>query len=217
MVGNKKVTVIGIAGGSCSGKTFFANVLQKTLTGKKITLISEDWYYYDQSHKFDYDGGAVNFDHPDSIDFSLLHKHLLDLIQQKSVKVPVYDYKTHTRVAATQELAAGEIILVDGSLILSQPRIYELLDYIVYLDISEEIRLQRRIKRDTEERGRELQGILQQFELHVKPMHALYIEAFKQKATYIVSTNEDCSKLVKILAEKINYPTASGRGSLFPD
>lgn len=186
----KKVILIGVCGGSCSGKTYFSQMLHEKLGNDKSDIVFQDWYYRDQSKRFDKDGGAVNFDHPSSIDFEFMRQQLLELKNYKAINAPIYDFVTHTRLGATQTVQPKEILIVDGILIFSQPIIFELFDFSIFFDTPEQIRLQRRLQRDMLERGRSREGVIAQFEKHVKPMHELFVEPSKSLANRII-TDED--------------------------
>lgn len=188
--------IIGITGGSGSGKTYFARALQETLGADHCSLIYQDSYYIDQSEKFDFDGGAVNFDHPNSIDFKLIALHLIDLRNEKSIEVPSYDFKTHKRLPHSTKLNPNHYIIVDGILILSRSEVRVLFDESVFIDTSESLRYQRRLKRDVEERGRSEAGVKNQFFKQVKPMHDQFVEPVKAFASFII--NEDDNFQVKL-------------------
>lgn len=184
---NKSI-IIGVAGGSGSGKTTFAKKLAGILGEQVCTIVGQDSYYIDQSEIFDQDGGKVNFDHPDSIDFDLLASHLLSLKNGHSIKVPIYDFATHKRKAETHLITPHPIILVDGILILSNDSVFTQLDESIFMDVPETIRFNRRLKRDVEERGRTPEGVKKQFYNQVKPMHDQFVEPSKSRATKIVTT-----------------------------
>lgn len=181
------MTIIGIAGGSGSGKTTFALRLQETLGRERCAILHQDAYYHDLSHAFDRDGGRVNFDHPDAIDFALLASHLAELAAGRPVEVPVYDYATHRRLNQTRPLAATPLLVVEGMLVLSQPGIRERLHIRVFIEASEQVRLARRLARDVRERGRAPAGIEQQFLTHVKPMHDRFVEPSRRHADAVYS------------------------------
>lgn len=182
--------IIGIAGGSGSGKTTLAKKILDKFTTDRCVILSQDAYYIDQSAKFDTDGGSVNFDHPDSIDFTLLNKHIIQLRQNKTISVPQYDFKTHTRLKVVTTLAPRNLIVVEGTLLFFDTHVRENLDIKIYIDVPEEVRFRRRMKRDIEERGREQEGVRNQFFLQVKPMHDLYVEPTKKFANYILTEDE---------------------------
>jgi uridine kinase len=201
-----QIKIIGISGGSGSGKTTLALSLCHHL-GKFSSILYQDSYYIDQSHRFDGDGGSVNFDHPESLEFSLLAQHLDALKTGKSIEVPQYDFATHRRLKETSKFNSVKYIIVDGTLLLSQPLIREKLDLKVYVQTSEQLRFQRRLRRDVAERGRSPEGVEKQFRLQVKPMHDEFVEPSLRYADLLLSGEisiEDClSKLLKnsILSE----------------
>jgi len=203
----REAYIIGVSGGSGSGKTFFANSLQKDLGSDLSYILLQDHYYKDQSAKFDVDGGSVNFDHPDSLDFDLLATHLKMLKSAKSIPIPQYDFKTHKRLEKTERLSPKKVIILDGILILSQPKIRALLDDSIYVETPEEIRYQRRLMRDTFERGRTVEGVKAQFEKQVRPMHDLFVEPSKHYASYISSGTdmETFHRLSYHIKKKIKY------------
>ncbi len=196
-------TIIGIAGGSGSGKTAFAYWLQSLAGEWRSSILHQDSYYHDQRHKFDFDGGHVNFDHPDSIDFELLSRHLTDLKAGRSVQVPVYDYETHSRLNRTEPLDSQPLIILEGILILSQSVIREKLDVRVFIDTTERVRFSRRLSRDARERGRDLAGVEQQLLAHVKPMHDLYVEPSRDHADWVYSGEETIDVNVRDLLTRI--------------
>ena len=184
--------VIGISGGSGSGKTTFAKLLNQRLQAEQgstySAILGQDHYYIDQSAKFRGDGDpAVNFDHPSAIDFALIAKHLELLKNGITVQVPNYDFATHTRKTETSAFSPCPIVIVDGMLLFSQAMILPLLDYSIFVDAPEAIRFQRRLSRDVKERGRTPEGVEKQFHAQVKPMHDQFIEPSRQAATQIVS------------------------------
>jgi uridine kinase len=203
----RETYIIGVCGGSGSGKTFFANSLNKDLGLETSYILYQDHYYKDQSDKFDVDGGSVNFDHPDSLDFDLLATHLKELKAGHEINIPQYDFATHTRKKTTETLRPKRVIILDGILILTQPKIRELLDDSIFVETPEDIRYQRRLLRDTSERGRTPEGVKAQFTKQVIPMHNEFVEPSKYYATYISSGTdmESFYRLLFHIKKKINY------------
>ncbi len=185
----KKPIIVGVAGGSGSGKTTFAKRLLLKLGSDNCAIIGQDSYYIDQSHRFDRDGGAVNFDHPSAIDFNLLEQHLISLKSGNSIEVPIYDFATHKRLNETIKVNPHPIILVDGILILSQANLRTHFDYAIFIDTPEDLRFARRLKRDVEERGRTKDGVTAQFMGQVKPMHDQFVEPSKHFSTLLVNVD----------------------------
>lgn len=182
-----KIVVVGVAGGSGSGKTYFASALREKLGTDQSVLIYQDNFYKDQSKQFDFDGGSVNFDHPDSLDFPLLAKCLEKLKKGETTQIPIYDFVTHSRLSRTEEHKAKKFVIVDGILILHPPEVRAQLDYKVYFDTPEGLRFQRRLERDVKERGRTPEGVRNQFERQVKPMHDLFVEPSMTHANRVVN------------------------------
>jgi uridine kinase len=203
-----KVKIIGIAGGSGSGKTYFAQALSQLIGADHSALIYQDNFYIDQSHKFDYDGGSVNFDHPDSLDFPLLAKKLLELREGSGAEIPIYDFATHKRKTETYYQTHKKIILVDGILIFHPPYIRNLLDEMIFFDTPEELRYKRRLERDVKERGRTPEGVKAQFLAQVKPMHDQFVQPSMQHAHkivhdgqgYLATLEETFQKIRKFIA-----------------
>jgi len=191
--------VLGIAGGSGSGKTTIARVIHDSLGSDLSAILAQDSYYIDQSARFDGDGKSVNFDHPSSLDFELLAAHLRALLNAQAVQVPIYDFATHTRKLNTQHFLPKKLIIVDGTLILDSMNVRSCFDFGVFVDTSEEKRFARRLSRDVRERGRTPDGVHKQFHLQVKPMHDRFVQPSRAHATLIISGEmsiEDSAKQV---------------------
>lgn len=197
-----KVFVLGVAGGSGSGKTFFADALHKALGDELSTIVYQDNFYIDQSAKFDHDGGSVNFDHPDSLDFPLLAERLKELKAGHAAAVPIYDFATHSRRPDTLHVAPRRIIIVDGILIFHPPYVRELFDEMIFFDTPEDLRYERRLKRDVEERGRTPEGVRAQFLRQVKPMHDQFVEPSKKFARTVVCDQGDYQSALKDFLKK---------------
>lgn len=183
--------IVGVAGGSGSGKTYFAKALVEELGPEVCEVVYQDNFYIDQSHRFDHDGGSVNFDHPDSIDFECLALCLSSLKEGQTTQIPTYDFATHKRLAETLHIKAKPIILVDGILIFHSVPVRSVCDELIFFNTPEDVRYQRRLERDVKERGRTPEGVRAQFEKQVKPMHDLYVEPSKVHARTIVDDAKD--------------------------
>jgi uridine kinase len=192
-----KPIIIGVAGGSGSGKTYFAQDLVKILGTDRTALVLQDNFYFDQSSRFDYDGGSVNFDHPDSIEFSLLAKHLRVLKAGNPTEIPTYDFATHSRKIETLLIQPAPIIIVDGILILHIPEVRALFDETIFFDTHENLRFGRRLDRDVRERGRTPEGVKEQFLRQVKPMHDQYVEPSKAYAKRVVCDEQEYDSVLE--------------------
>lgn len=195
--------LVGVCGGSGSGKTTLARQLQKMWGFENSGILFQDAYYIDQSDSFDHDGGSINYDHPDALDFDLMYENLLELKEGKSVEIPIYDFGSHKRKEERLFFPRKKIILVDGILLYSQEKIVSILDHQIFVDTPEKTRLDRRIERDTVERGRTKEGILSQFFAHVKPMHDQFIEPYKTSGL-VVSGLTPIDELVVNVSKSIN-------------
>lgn len=182
----RDVRIIGITGGSGSGKTTFARALQATLGERDCVLLQQDRYYIDQSAHFTGDGESVNFDHPDALDFELLRDHLLALKRGERIQAPIYEFSTHKRLPRTDTFEPHRFVLLDGTLILSQEIIRPCLDTSFFFQCTENIRFERRLRRDVRERGRTPEGVKKQFDRQVKPMHDLFVEPSREFATHVI-------------------------------
>jgi uridine kinase len=189
-----KIYILGVAGGSGSGKTFFADALHKALGDQLSTIVYQDNFYIDQSQRFDHDGGSVNFDHPEALDFPLLAEKLKQLKEGHAISVPIYDFATHKRRKETLHVAPRQVVIVDGILIFHPPYLRELFDGLIFFDTPEDLRYARRLKRDVEERGRTPEGVRAQFLKQVKPMHDQFVEPTKEFAHLVVKDNSNYSE-----------------------
>jgi len=183
---NSKSIIICIAGASGSGKTTFSKKLMAALQKNETLLIAQDAYYKDLSHLSIEEKAKQNFDHPDSLDFDLMKSHLIDLQKGNEIRQPIYDFNTHRRISCSKKIHPTKIIIVEGTLVLSQNRLQELYDHKIYIDLDQNICLDRRIERDIVERGRTRSSVLEQFNQTVKPMFEEFIEPSKYKADLII-------------------------------
>lgn len=199
--------IIGIAGGSVSGKSTFTNRVKKYF-GDDVTVIYHDNYYRRQDGIPFEKRVTVNYDHPDSLETDLLVEHLKQLKAGKTVECPVYDYNQHNRSDEIITIEPKPVILVEGILLLADERIRDLLDIKVYVEADADERILRRILRDVEERGRDLHGIIDQYLATVKPMHYMYVEPTRAKADIVINSGKNdvafdlfVSKIAQLLDE----------------
>ncbi|OEE59726.1 uridine kinase [Enterovibrio norvegicus FF-454] len=190
MSDNNQCVIIGIAGASASGKSLIASTIYQELKEKvgdhQIGVITEDRYYRDQSHLSMEDRVKTNYDHPQALDHDLLCKHLQTLMEGKAVEVPQYSYGEHTRLSETTTLTPKKVIILEGILLLTDPRLRELMHASIFMDTPLDICLLRRVKRDVAERGRTMESVLAQYQKTVRPMFMQFIEPSKQYADIIV-------------------------------
>ncbi|ASA56693.1 uridine kinase [Vibrio gazogenes] len=190
MSDHNQCVIIGIAGASASGKSLIASTIYRELRAKvgdhQIGVITEDRYYKDQSHLSMEQRVKTNYDHPSALDHDLLCEHLQQLVQGESVDVPEYSYTEHTRTDNTQCMNPKKVIILEGILLLTEPRLRELMHATIFMDTPLDICLLRRVKRDVEERGRTLDSVLKQYQETVRPMFLQFIEPSKQYADIIV-------------------------------
>jgi len=178
--------LIGIAGGSGSGKTLVAKNIHSDLGSEKVVRICQDSYYKDLTHLSSEERNAQNFDHPDAIDSDLLIDQINALLQHETIQQPVYDFVTHTRTKETKTIGPHAIIVLEGILIFDNPALRDLMDIKIYVDTDPDIRLIRRLRRDFMERGRSMESVIQQYEESVRPMHLQFVEPSKRYADIIV-------------------------------
>ncbi len=200
----KRPVTIGIAGGSGSGKTTLAAAFAQACGQAHCGLIAQDSFYIDQSARFDTDGGSVNFDDPQSLDFDLLGTRLQCLQTRQPTSIPAYDFTTHKRMPTETAFEARSILVVDGTLILNAPQVRRCLDIAIFVDTPETVRFARRLKRDTTQRGRTEAGVHAQFFGQVKPMHDLYVEPSRLQAHLTVSGQHNLQDSVAQVAALIH-------------
>jgi uridine kinase len=178
--------LIGLAGGTGSGKTTVANAIVKRVGQERIAILSHDSYYRDFVDLPKDILDRQNFDHPDSLESELLVRHLKALKLGMVVETPIYDFKVHRRAAETRRVEPRKVILVDGILIFAEPELRKLFDVKIYVDTDADIRLIRRLKRDIAERGRSVESVVAQYESTVRPMHMEFVEPSKRYADLII-------------------------------
>lgn len=178
--------IIGVAGGTGSGKTTVAETILKRVGEERIAYIPHDAYYRDLAHLPHNLRTQVNFDHPDSLETDLLVAHLRQWREGHAIEVPVYDFTTHTRTARTRRVEPQRVAMVEGILVFAEPELRELFDVKLYVDADADIRFIRRLRRDIDERGRTAGSVVQQYLNTVRPMHLEFVEPSKRYADVII-------------------------------
>ncbi|MFG0213210.1 uridine kinase [Brevibacillus porteri] len=209
--------LIGVAGGSGSGKTTVAKELYRQFQNDSVTMIEQDSYYKDQSHLSPEERALTNYDHPFAFDNDLLLAHLQELLQGKAIQKPIYDFKEHNRKPEQIQVDPKDVIILEGMLILEDERIRDLMDIKVFVDTDADVRIVRRIVRDIEERGRSLDSVVTQYLNVVRPMHLQFIEPTKRYADVImpeggynrVALDLLSTKISNILLEKQQFANQS--------
>lgn len=198
-----KPVVIGVAGGSGSGKTSVTNSICERFSDQTILVIEQDYYYKDQSHLPLEERLNTNYDHPLAFDNDLLIDHLHALMNRKAIEKPVYDYKIHTRSNEVIPVEPKDVIILEGILILDDPQLVDLMDIKVFVDTDADLRIIRRLLRDIKERGRTLDSVIDQYINNVRPSHLQFIEPTKRYADIIIPEGGQNHVAIDILATKI--------------
>ena len=191
--------IIGICGGTGSGKTTIARAIVEAVGAKNVVLVEQDSYYrnlgdmpLDERHQ-------ANFDHPDSLDSDMLVNHILRLKQGLSAEMPLYDFKTHTRSDEIEIIEPRPVVIVEGILIFAEPRVLDLLDVRIFVDTPDDIRLMRRLRRDHDERGRTYEHTLDQYSRTIRPMHFEFVEPSKRHADIIIPEGGQMGVSIELL------------------
>jgi uridine kinase len=208
--------LIGIAGGTASGKTLVAQRLFEDLGSKKVRILKLDSYYCDLSHIPLEERPKRNFDHPDAFEMGLLREHLKVLLEGGAVRVPVYDFKRHVRMKKTLPAGGEQIFILEGILVLVDPFLRQLMDIRVFIDADADVRILRRIRRDLRSRGRTLGSVLDQYEQSVRPMYVQFVEPSRRYADIIVpggGHNEVAIDLLKVKIQSLLAESETERSS----
>ena len=200
---DKYAILIGIAGGTGSGKTSIAKAIASDFGKSDVALIEQDAYYRDLSNLTMEKRSVFNFDHPDAVDFHFMELQLNELIQGNNVNIPIYDFTTHTRKNETQFVEKHRIIILEGILTLFHQEIRDMMDIKIYVETADDIRIIRRIKRDMEKRERTFNSIIEQYYNTVRPMHIQFVEPTKKYADIIIPEGGQNKVAVDILRTKI--------------
>jgi len=210
--------VVGVAGGSGSGKSTVVRELLRLLEPHTAAVIHHDAYYRDLAHLTFEERAAVNFDHPDSLETELMVRHVEGLLEGRPAELPTYDFSTHTRRTETRRLKPRQVIVLDGILVLSEARLRDLMDFKVFVETDEKARLRRRVRRDMRSRGRTRASVLAQFEESVRPMHDAFVEPSKDHADLVISeggfnrraVEQVASRVRTLLGERLPPPPVLG-------
>jgi uridine kinase len=195
--------VIGIAGGTGSGKTTVTKAILDRLDKTRVVVIQHDSYYRDLSEYGDASPASINFDHPDSLETNLMIDHIRALKAGKCIEQPIYNFTTHRRLDSTRRLDPREIIIIDGILIFVEKELRELMDVKIFVDTDADERLIRRVRRDILERGRSVESVMQQYMSTVKPMHLEFVEPSKHWADVIIPRGAMNTVAIDMVVSKI--------------
>jgi uridine kinase len=198
-----KPVLIGIAGGTGSGKSTVARALVEGLPDHKVGVIDHDSYYKDRSDLSFEDRSLLNYDHPESLDNELLIAHLETLREGRGVEVPIYDFVTHSRLAETRRVVPAPVVIVEGILVFVEERVRRLLDIKLFVDTDADLRVFRRIRRDIEQRGRTFNSIREQYYRTVRPMHLQFVEPSKRWADLIIPEGGQNTVAVDLILGKL--------------
>ncbi|MGG3999574.1 uridine kinase [Anoxybacillus kestanbolensis] len=199
----KKPVVIGVAGGSGSGKTTVTKAIYEHFRGHSILMLEQDFYYKDQSHLPFEERLKTNYDHPLAFDNDLLIEHINKLLNYEPIDKPVYDYTLHTRSNDVIRVEPKDVIILEGILVLEDERLRNLMDIKVYVDTDADIRIIRRLLRDIKERGRTLESVIEQYVNVVRPMHNQFIEPTKRYADIIIPEGGHNHVAIDLMVTKI--------------
>jgi uridine kinase len=202
--------IIGVAGGSGSGKTTVVNRIVSRLGPDQVSRIQHDSYYIDRSDVPSEERVHINYDHPDALETALLVQHLEQLRAGRAVEVPVYDFATHSRTRETVTVLPRRVVIVEGILILTDPHLRRLMDIMVFVDTDSDLRILRRIDRDLRERKRDLESVVEQYLESVRPMHLEFVEPSKRYAHVIVPEGGHNRVAVEMLITTIRSIVRAG-------
>ena len=203
MLAAMKPFLIGIAGGTGSGKTSVARRIYESLHVESAAFLDYDAYYKELGHLSLEERGAINFDHPDSLDVELFIHHLQRLIDGQAIEKPVYDFTRHTRAPETVRVEPRDVVLVDGILLFADPTLREMFDLKIFVDTEADVRFIRRLRRDIGERGRALESVIEQYLKTVRPMHFEFVEPTKRYADVILPRGGQNTAGIEVIAASI--------------
>ncbi|MEC8724312.1 MAG: uridine kinase [Bacteroidota bacterium] len=195
--------IIGVFGGTGSGKTTIVNQILSKFGSGEMLVISQDAYYKDNSEISYEERCLLNYDHPNSIDFELLYTHLKELKKGFSISQPVYDFKIHNRTKKTVKISPKKVIILEGILIMNYPKLRSILDLKVYIDANSDIRMERRVNRDISERGRTPKEVINRYITMLIPMHKKFISPMKLHADMVIENHKNTPPNIESLLQKI--------------
>lgn len=208
--------LIGIAGGSGSGKTVVARTIVRELGSKRVVIIDQDSYYRDLEQVPFRDREARNFDHPDAFDSDLMLRHLRELLEGHPIEQPVYDYSQHRRTSETRRISDHLVIVLEGILIFGDPALRAMMDIKLFIDADADVRFIRRLRRDLVERGRSVDSIIRQYEQSVRPMHEQFVEPAKRHADVIIPEGGHNKVAIDLVKTKIRELLRERAGADLP-
>lgn len=200
---HKRPVVIGIAGGSGSGKTSVTNAIYEVYKEHAVVVIEQDYYYKNQSHLEMEERLKTNYDHPLAFDTDLLIEHIHQLLNRQAIEKPVYDYALHTRAKDSIIVEPQDVIILEGILVLEDERLRNLMDIKLFVDTDSDLRIIRRILRDINERGRSIESVVEQYLSVVRPMHNQFIEPTKRYADIIIPEGGQNQVAIDLMVTKI--------------
>uniref|UniRef100_A0A832MKR4 Uridine kinase n=1 Tax=Eiseniibacteriota bacterium TaxID=2212470 RepID=A0A832MKR4_UNCEI len=195
--------LIGIAGGSGSGKTLVARTIVRELGSDRVVVIDQDSYYKNLEDIPLRDREGRNFDHPDAFDTDLLRRHIRDLLDGLPIEQPIYDYAEHRRLAETRTVGEHDVIVLEGILLFADPELRDLMDIKLFVDADPDVRFIRRLRRDIVERGRSVDSVIRQYEESVRPMHLQFVEPMKRYADVIIPEGGHNKVAIDLVKTKI--------------
>ena len=202
--------VLGVAGGSGSGKTTVARTILETVGRERIAFLEQDSYYRDIEWRSDAQLLRHNFDHPDALDDDLLVAHVAALKEGRAVEVPIYDFVRHRRTARTRRVEPRPVVLLEGILLFVEPELRALLDFKIFVDTDPDLRLIRRLKRDMSERGRAVEDVLRQYAETVRPMHLEFVEPSKRWADIIIPEGGENRVALEMVVARVEQLLGGG-------
>ena len=195
--------ILGVAGGSGSGKTTVVSQIIRAMEPVPVSLLHHDSYYRDHPDLSDQERARLNYDHPEVLETPLLADHLRELLAGQAVEEPVYDFTTHSRTDETRRIDPNPVVIVDGILILAEPELRELMDIRVFVETDSDLRFIRRLLRDTQERGRSVDSVIRQYQETVRPMHLEFVEPSRRHADVIVPFGRENRVAISMLVARL--------------